>query len=111
MENTLKSTAETKHGKGMCRGDTSRTPIPGNWQEFPCVDGNKTDPLQFLSHTLIDLFNLKEKQLIITVGECVLSKPLLDDLDSISSCTHEGADTTCCCMLAIQQIMVMENCL
>ena len=84
-----------------------------NWQEFLCVDNNKTDPFQFLSHTLIDSFNLKEKQLIITVGEFILSNPLLDDLDSISSCTHEEADTTSCCMLAIhdQQIMVMKHCL
>ena len=49
-----------------------------------------------MSHALIDSFNLKEKQLIITVGESILSKPLLDNLDSISSCTHEEADT---CML------------
>ena len=101
MENTLKSTAKTKHGKGMCKGNASGTTIPGNWQEFLCVDSNKIDPFQFLSHTLIDSFNLKEKQLIITVGESVLSKPLLDDLDLISSCTHEEADNTGCCMLAI----------
>ena len=46
-----------------------------------------------MSHALIDLFNLKEKQLIITDGESILSKPLLDNLDSISSCTHKEADT------------------
>ena len=93
MENTLKSRAKTKHGKGMHRGDASGTHIPGNQQKFLCVDNNKTDPFQFLSHALIDSFNLKEKQLIITVGESVLSKPLPDDLDSISSSTHEEADT------------------
>ena len=54
MENTLKSIAKTKYGKGMCRGDAYGTPIPGNWQEFFHVDSNKTDPFQFLSHTLID---------------------------------------------------------
>ena len=51
MENTLKSTAETKYDKGMCRGDASGTPIPENWQEFLHVGSNKTDPFQFLSHS------------------------------------------------------------
>ena len=81
MENTLRSTAKTKCGKGMHRGDASGTPIPENWQKVFHVGSNKTDPFQFLSHALIDLFNLKEKELIITVGESVLSKPLLDYLD------------------------------
>ena len=56
MENTLKSTAKTKHAyaKGICRGYAFGTPIPGNWQEFLYVDSNKTDPFQFPSHTLID---------------------------------------------------------
>ena len=44
MENTLKSTATTKHGKGMYRDDDSGTLIPGNWQKFLRVDSNKTDP-------------------------------------------------------------------
>ena len=44
-------------------------------------------------HALIDSFNLKEKQLVITVGESVLNNALPDDLDSISSCTHEEAET------------------
>ena len=96
MESTLKSTARAKRGKGIRRRVASGTPIPGNWQDFLRVDSNKTDLFLFLSHALIDSFNLKEKQLIITVGESILSKPLLDNLDSISSCTHEEADT---CML------------
>ena len=65
----------------MDKGDASGTPIPGNWQKFLRVGSNKTDPFQFLSHALIDSFNLKEKEPIITVEESVLSKPLLDDLD------------------------------
>ena len=96
MESTLKSTARAKHGKGIRRCVATEIPIPGNWQDFHRADSNKTDLFLFLSHALVDSLNLKEKQLIITVGESILSKPLLDDLNSISSCTHEEADT---CML------------
>ena len=71
----------------------SRTLIPGNWHDFLRVDSNKAELFQFLSHALIDLFDLKAKQLVITVGESILSKPLLDDVDLISPCTHEEADT------------------
>ena len=91
MKNTLKSTAREKCVKGMCRGVASGIPITENLQDFLRLDSNKTDPFQFLSYAFIDSFNLKEKQLIITTGESVRSKPLPDDLDSISSCTHEEA--------------------
>ena len=46
-----------------------------------------------MSHALINSFDLKAKQLVITVGESILSKPLLDDVDLISPCTHEEVDT------------------
>ena len=38
------------------------------------VDSNKTDLIQFLSHALNDSFNLKEKQLINTVGEFAITR-------------------------------------
>jgi len=47
-----------------------------------------------LSLALIDSFNLKEKQLVITNGESILSKPLLDDASLIATCTHKEADTS-----------------
>ena len=93
IDNTLKSTARAKRGKGTRRRVVSGALIPGNWKDFLRVDSNKTDLFQFLSHTLIDSFNLKEKQLVITDGESVLSKPLLDDFHSISPWMHEEADT------------------
>ena len=93
VDNTLKSTARAKHGKGTHRHVVSGTLISGNWQDFLRIDSNKTDLFQFFFHTLIDSFNLKEKQLVITDGESVLSKPLLDDLHSISPWMHEEVHT------------------
>ena len=52
MENTLKSTATTKHGKRMHTGDASGALIPGNWQKILFIASNKTDSFQFLSHAL-----------------------------------------------------------
>ena len=90
LEDTLKSTARAKRGRGIRRHVVSGTLIPGNWQDFLRVDSNKTDLFQFLSHALIHSFKSTEKQLVITNGESILSKPLLD---SISPCMHEEADT------------------
>ena len=93
IDNTLKSTARAKRSKGTCRCVVSGALIPRNWQDFLLVDSNKIELFQFLSHALIDSFKIKEKQLVITNGDSILSKPLLDDLDLISPCTHEEADT------------------
>ena len=93
VENTLKSTARAKRSRGVHIRVVSGTHITGNWHDFLRVDSNKAELFQFLSHALIDSFDLKAKQLVITVGESILSKPLLDDVDLISPCTHEEADT------------------
>ena len=57
------------------------------------MDSNKTDLLKFLSNALLDSFSVKEKQLVVTDGQLDLSKPPLQDLDSLSPCSHEEADT------------------
>ena len=56
IDNTLKSTARAKCGKG-----THRCVISGtlNWRDLLCIDSNKTELFQFLSHALIDSFDLK----------------------------------------------------
>ena len=42
---------------------------------------------------LYDSFLQHGKELIITTGVTVLSKPLVEDLESLSPCNHEEADT------------------
>ena len=93
LEDTLKGTTRAKRGKGVCRRVVGGALIPGNWKDFLRVDTNKTELYKFLSHALFDLFNEEEKQLVITDGESVLSKPSLDDLTSLSPCNHEEADS------------------
>jgi len=65
---------------------------PRNWQNFLRVDINKTQLFKFLS-AVLQWFNLKDKQLVITDGEEVCSKPPLPDLSSLAPCTHEKADS------------------
>ena len=40
----------------------------------------------------MEWFDQEDKQLVITDGEAVLSKPLLPDLTSLDLCNHEEAD-------------------
>ncbi|XP_070210981.1 uncharacterized protein [Littorina saxatilis] len=56
-------------------------------------EDNKTELFRFLSAALIEWFDQEDKQLIITDGEAVLSKPLLPDLTSLAPCNHEEADS------------------
>ena len=49
IENTLKSAARAKRGKGVRRRVVSGTPIPSNWHDFLRVDSNKANLFQFLS--------------------------------------------------------------
>ena len=41
----------------------------------------------------MDWFDQEDKQLVITDGKEVLSKPLLPDLTSLAPCNHEEADS------------------
>ena len=93
IEDSLKSTARVKRGKGVRRRVVAGGVIPGNWQNFLHVDKNKTELFSFLSKALLKAFNHEGKQLVITDGESILSKPLLHDPDSLSPCSHEEADS------------------
>ena len=67
--------------------------IPGNWQDFLREDTNKTELFKFLSQAIFTWFDQDDKQLVITDGEAVLSKPPLLDLALLAPCSHEEADS------------------
>ena len=67
--------------------------IPGNWQNFLRVHTNKTELFKFLSQAIFTWFDQDDKQLVITDGEAVLSKPPLLDLALLAPCSHEEADS------------------
>ena len=48
---------------------------------------------ELFADALFESFNQEDKQLVITKGESVLSNPPIDDIDSLSPCSHEEADS------------------
>lgn len=93
ISDSLKASARAKHGKGVRRRVVAEASIPGNWQSFLRVDSNKYELFMFLSEALLKGFDLNDKQLVITNGEAVLSKPPLVDSSSLAPCSHEEADS------------------
>ncbi|KAL8586673.1 hypothetical protein ACOMHN_038659 [Nucella lapillus] len=94
LADSLKGSTRAKRGQGVVRRRVmAATAIPGNWQNFLRVDSNKTELFRFLSAALMEWFDQEDKQLVITDGEAVLSKPLLPDLTSLAPCNHEEADS------------------
>ena len=49
--------------------------IPKNWLDFLRVNSNKTEFFNLLSRALLVAFNQTGKQLVITDGDSILSKP------------------------------------
>lgn len=93
LADSLKGSTRAKRGQGVRRRVVAGASIPGNWQHFLRVDSNKTELFKFLSTALLEWFDQEDKQLVITDGEAVLSKPLLPDLTSLDPCNHEEADS------------------
>ena len=93
IPDSLKSITRAKRGCGARRHVVAKGAIPQNWQSFLRDDYNKTELFNFLSSMLYDSFLQQDKELIITTGVTVLSKPLVEDLESLSPCNHEEADT------------------
>ena len=93
VEDSLKGTARAKRGKGVRRRVMAKGVIPKNCQDFVRVNSNITEFFNFLSRALLVAFNQNGKQLVITDGDSILSKPPLHGSDLLSPCTHEEADT------------------
>ena len=90
---SLKGTARAKRGRGVRRRVVGGATIPGNWNSFLRVDENKTELFSFLSGILQDSFQLADKQLVITDGDDVMSKPPIPDTAALAPCNHEEADS------------------
>ncbi|KAL8559114.1 hypothetical protein ACOMHN_046162 [Nucella lapillus] len=93
LADSLKGSTRAKRGQGVRIRVVAAAAIPGNWQNFLRVDSNKTELFRFLSASLMECFDQEDKQLGITDGEAVLSKPLLPYLTSLAPCNHEEADS------------------
>jgi len=90
---SLKSTARDHRGVGVHRHVTPSTPIPKNWHSFLAVNDNKTALFNYLFDILSHTSEQTGKQLFVTKGVDVLSVPGEMQLNALSPCTHEEADT------------------
>ena len=90
---SLKTSTREKRGKGVRRRVVQSGTMPGNWQSFLRVDENKVELFSFLSKVLVESFNEKDKELVVTDGEAVLRVPEQDNINLLAPCSHEEADT------------------
>jgi len=90
ITDSLNGTARTQRGKRVRRQMVVGATIPRNWASFLRVDENKTELLSFLSGIFHEL---AVKELVITKGDDVLSKPPLLDTSALASCNHEESDS------------------
>ena len=90
LENSLKSQARSKHGKGVRMRVDGATNLLGNWQEFLRIDANKTELFAFLADHITCL--VTNKQMVSTKGSGVLCIPP-QDTSYLAPCDHEEADT------------------
>ena len=89
-DNSLKSQARDKRGKGIRRRVDGSTVLPGNWQQFLRIDANKTELFAFLTKHITHL--VSDKQIVTTNGSDVTCIPARDTTH-LAPCDHEEADT------------------
>ena len=92
---SLKAGTKSKRGQGQRRKVLSLAPLPSTWKSFLKNDENKSDLFCFLSKT-IERTPVSCKILVSTCGDSVVSSSTEVDLNHMSGCTHEEADTRIC---------------
>ena len=92
-DDSLKTTVRSKRGKGVHRRVAAAAAIPRNWHRFLRADESKMEIFAFLTQIALNWLDEKDKQLVMTDGAGVHSKPLLEDPTLLDPCNHEEADS------------------
>ena len=87
----LKATARTKRGKGIRRRVDPSNRLPGNWGAFLKNDHNKEELFRYIAQLSVTV-NCEDKEVSSTMDSQVLCS-IPRNLDGLSPCTHEKADT------------------
>ncbi len=88
-ENSLKSQARNKRGKGIRKRVDRSTYMPKNWQQFLRDSANKTELFTYLVNYI--KLQTTSKQLVSTNGSEVVCIP--PNTTHLAPCNHEEADT------------------
>ena len=91
LPDSLKATAGTKRGKGLRRRVDPSNCLPGNWGAFLRNDHNKEELFRYLAQLSVTV-NCEDKEVSSTMDSQVLCS-IPRNLDGLSPCTHEEADT------------------
>ena len=89
-KDSLKAVTRKKRGKGTRRRVEGKNKIPSNWPEFLRVDENKSELFALISERVAN--EIFPGLVIITRGKGVISSGFCD-LEGLTDCTHEEADT------------------
>ena len=84
-DDSLKTSARSKRGKGLRRRVVAAAAIQGKWHSFVRADKNNMELFAFLTQVALKWFDEKYKQLFITDGEGVNSHSPLEDLTTTRS--------------------------
>ena len=91
LADSLKAGTKSKRGQGQRRKVLHLTPLPSTWKSLK-NDENKSDLFCFLSPK-IERTPVSLKIFVPTCGDRVVSSSTEIDLNHMSGCTHEEADT------------------
>ena len=89
-KDSLTAATRTKRGKGTRRHVKGNKQVPSIWQEFLCVDENKSELFHIISDRIVDE-ELPGLVIVTRDDEVLSSAPC--DLAGLMSCTQEEADT------------------
>ena len=92
IENSLKSSTRGKRGSGARNRVLPFVQIPRKWNEFLRVDKNKVELFSMLSKVVVEI-DVNGKNVFATDGENALCSSKSQNMDQMSPCIHEKADT------------------
>ena len=92
LADSLKAGTKSKRGHGQTRKVLPLAPLPSTWKSFLNKPEEKSDLFCFLSKE-IERTPVSRKILVSTCGDSVVSSSTEVDLNHMSGCTHEEADT------------------
>ena len=87
---SLKALTRSKRGTEIRRKVVGSSRLPGSWNNFLCLDDNKTEFFEFIA-THIEMAEAANR-IVATKGENVVSNMAIN-MEVLSPCTHKEADT------------------
>lgn len=91
---SIKNATRDGRDSGKRRKIDASVKIPGNWKEFLSVSENKTELFSLISEQLLATIELNDgKQFFATVKNLCYFTDKNSDLEPLSPCNHEEADT------------------